>query len=128
MEREEFLKDIEKYREAGVLKEIFNTDDFSICNISNQCYAIFSYYKSELGQCGILMSPDRIREIISSPELFAIIVSKMDKEHIRKMTLILNEKNFNVMLDMKKKTDTNGPSPDIDVELEAELLGREKNK
>lgn len=128
MSKEIFKKKINEFLEAGVLKEIFSTTDFSVFNISNYCYGVFDYNEYSVGQCGIIVNPETMREIINDPDFFPRFVQAMGTEWIKKNTIILNENNLEVMKRMKKETDMNGPTSDIDVELENKLLGPQKNR
>ena len=128
MDKTKFNEKIADFLEAGVLKEIFSSEDFGVFNVSNYCYAVFDYNEYSGGQCGIIVNTDLMRKIINSPEFFPKLVQAMGKDWVEKNSVILDERNLQVMKEMKKKTDSNGPTSSIDVELEAELLGEQKNR
>ena len=41
--KSKFYLSVEKFINAGVLKEIYSSDKLSIFNVSNCCYGIFDY-------------------------------------------------------------------------------------
>lgn len=71
-ERRQFHRDAAVYFENGLIHEIYNTKDYSICNFANHGYALFFYpiskrtkeANSVLGPVGIFLSVNFIKKLL----------------------------------------------------------------
>lgn len=127
--REKFHRDAFLYFDNELVREIFYTDDFSICNIANSHYAVFFYPSSsegiyaneKRGPSGLFVSSDFMRDIIHNPSNVSRL-SSVDEDTLLKYLFRLNQDNFLKIKQLKDKTDLEGPSSKIDLSLEEELL------
>ena len=127
-EREKFYQDSKMFFETGVLTEIYSNDDFCICNISNQCYGVFPYVEVSDIQTGVLMVPEHIKQIVYDNNMFNYIINNMDRNILEKRTIVLNKQMLESMINMKNKNDLQGPTTDIDFEMEQELMSKNKSR
>jgi len=127
--REKFYRDASLYFDNELVREIFYTDDFSICNIANTYYAIFFYPLSlsaifankKKGPVGLFVTPHFMRDIVCDPSSVSSL-SSVDEDTLVKHMFRLNQDNFLKFKQLKEKTDLDGPSSKIDLALEEELL------
>ena len=122
--RENFIKLTSKFFEAGLLKEIYNIGNVSICNMANTSYVLFSYdmYDENIqNYSGIMFNGKKIKEVVNNPELVLIGFMNGDLNKKRNLLVPLTEKSFSIMQDFKNKTDITGPTQDIDLEFEENL-------
>ena len=126
---EKFYISMKKFFDAGVLKEIYSSNDLSICNISNCCYAAFDYDMCSQTKVpfGIVLEPKYLNSIMEDNNRFYNWLNTISKEEQQKLMIHCDERNFNIMLQEKQKTDKNGSI--ISLEYEQELIEKyEKNK
>lgn len=126
--KEIFYKDSMAFFEAGLLKEIYSSDELCICNIANQCYGVFPYVKTPSGQSCLLIIPKHVKEIIENPSFLTMLVNSLDHKTLVSRSIALNNKTFKLMEEMKKRNDINGPTKDIDFEMEEELMAKNKSR
>ena len=65
MKKEKFYEKTKLYFEEGLFKEIYSSDQISICNVSNAEYLAFIYdlFEDDL-EIGICIKPDIILKIV----------------------------------------------------------------
>ena len=135
MNNEEYKKQFEQlvtpFVEAGLLKVIYNDENVSVCNLANTTYALFSYQMLCEGKenfVGILFNGKYLNKVVENPIiLLQDYVNCNEKQRVN-MMVPLNQVSFKIMKDMKNKTDVFGPSKEINLELEQELMVKNKNR
>jgi hypothetical protein len=123
-DRENFIKLTSKFFEAGLLKEIYNVGNVSICNMADTSYVLFSYDmydENTKNYSGIMFNGKKIREVVNNPELVLIGFMNGDLNKKRNLLVPLTERSFSIMKGLKSKTDITGPTQDIDLEFEDSL-------
>lgn len=128
MKKQKFDNELRKYEDAGYITKIYSSDKLCVCNIANSVYAVFNYTETNLGQWGFMVVPENVRAIVEDNDLFSELVSKTNKNILNKMSIFLNDIVFLNMKKLKEQTDLNGPSKDIDFEMEEEIMAKNKSK
>lgn len=131
--KESFYNDSDLFFQEGILREIYSTDTFSICNVANHNYAFFPFSTSESrlftskkeGHLGIFISINFLRKVLNDNSNLANL-ALIDKANMKKLSFRLNDKNYIALKQLKEKTDLNGPSSEIDLAMEAKLLNSKK--
>ena len=127
----EFEEMIRPFEEAGLLFVVYNDNYFSVCNLANTTYVLFSYDMLCEGKdnfVGILFNGKYLDKVIIHPELLLQdYVNSSEKERIN-MMVPLNKASFEIMKEMKNKTDVSGPTKEINLELEQELMAKNKSR
>lgn len=121
---------IKELLNEGLIREIYSSSKISIMNISNSCYAVFDYEGCfKLNSIfGLIMDAQSIRTIINDESQFRKWLNGVSKKEVSKCMLIVNDANINVMKSLKSKTDVSGPTEDIDLQLEQELMQKNKSR
>ena len=121
-----FKEMCKRYFEDRIITIVYNTKDFCICNMANQCYALFIYPRShELtmltkqykAYCGITITPDQAMTIVNDPSYIANF-GNLDRTTWNKRTFLLNDKNYDWFKNIKDKNMQQGPTSDIDFNME----------
>ena len=135
MEREQYKQQFKEliapFLESDLLKEIYKDEYVSICNIANTSYALFSYDMMCNGKddfVGILFNGQYLEKVADNPQLLLKDFVNSDEKKKLNMMVPLNEKSFEIMKNMKKKTDISGPTNEINLELEEQLLAKNKSR
>lgn len=127
--KEQFYKDAFPFFYEGLIKEIYSNDNIIICNLSNFTYGVFGYIKTKEGQGGVLITADNVRNIVANPNYCNQLIDELDKHDLLlNRTIVLNNKTFEVLKKFKGKTDLTGPSADIDLKMEEELMSKNKSR
>lgn len=122
-----FYKDLKDCFEEKLITEISRGKRFSVCNMADMFYAVFPHVKSGKYQCGVIVNHENIKYLVEDEMFFKKIYSSMSKEEQKQLSFVLDEGVKELLRKYKAKTDLEGPSNDIEVELE-EQLGARKNK
>jgi len=129
MKKTKFYEKTKLYFEEGLFKEIYSSDQISICNVSNTEYLAFIYdlFEDDL-EIGICIKPDIILKIVEDNYLINKMYLSSSRQEKSKCTIDIKQ-NYKLMKEMKQKTDILGPSKNINIELEQELIEKYgKNK
>lgn len=127
--KQQFYQDALPFFESGILKNIYENDELTICNLANKGYCAFNYIKTKDGQAGIIINPVNVKEIVSDPSFYNRLIAELDRrDMLDERIFALNKKTFEIMTNMKKQTDIAGPSPDIDLQMEEELMAKYKSR
>ena len=121
-------KNANKFIKAGFMTVVYESDKLCVCNIANTVYAIFNYDETEYGHWGLMVNPQCIIPIATDNDLFYDLVLQHDEATKYQRSFFLNDRTFKVMKDLKEKTDRNGPTKDIDFQMEQELNARNKSR
>lgn len=126
MTKKEFYEKVaEKFYSAGLMKKIYESDRYVICNIANASYGVIPIANNNNSALEfMLITGDEAREIINDNDFVDYIYSKRNKKHV----YLLNENAFATMKKMEEKVSRVGPY--IDSELEEELIrmGQDRTK
>ncbi|MBR6514771.1 MAG: hypothetical protein IKT46_08080 [Clostridia bacterium] len=127
--KQRFYKIAEPFFLAGLFKEIYQSDDISICNIANSGYAVFMYSllkpHKEDEFAGIFVDKKGIRSIVNNNSLIQTFYLAWPNDVKKRSLLPLNDRTFKIIEKFKKKTDENGPSHEVDLEMEKEIMAME---
>ena len=126
-----FYEILKKYFEVGVLNEIYSSDEISICNVSNYAYIVFCYDTLKAGIDnigGFCMDKKVIPTIIENNNMFHAIVANWNEQIANDAFVKICDENFKIMCDLKKQTDINGPTNNIDLHMEEEIKIKNKSK
>ena len=124
----DFRRHATKFFEEDLLRVIFTDDDFCICNVANHVYALFPFPVTlsdrkdfeEQGFFGICISKEYVSLLVQDVSYIRSL-AEMDPDEINKLSFRLNEKNYSVLKKCKHNTDLNGPTKDIDFEMEEKI-------
>ena len=112
-----FYEQASRFFEDGLMYEIYASDRLCICNVANQCYAVFGFTRSKLGPLGMYINPDMVMKIIEDRNFLHRLVDS-DRSKYAALAVILDDTRYAIF---KKYADRNkllGPSTDIDPEME----------
>lgn len=128
MKKEKFYEKTKLYFEEGLFKEIYSSDEISICNVCNTEYLVFIYDLFNDGlEIGICIKQDIIPKIIEDNYLINKIYLSSSAEEKSKCTIDIKQ-NYQLMKNLKQQTDVLGPSKNINLALEQELMSKNKNR
>jgi hypothetical protein len=123
---EEFCEMNAKF--GGVMRLLYcdPREQFVICNISNQSYALFLLYINktfeEEGYLGLLISGAFARELYQNPSKIRSL-TRLNKKQIRKLTFFrLDDHRLEVLKKYQEEADQKGPSKEIDFEMEKRMV------
>ncbi len=128
--KQEYYEIIKPYFDAGIMKEIYNSDYLSICNIANHEYGIFLYSLLKEGRnnfFGIAANAYSVKQVVKDNKTVFELFDIMEANVPDKSRVYLTPENFKIMSNAKKKADAEGPTDLIDLDMEARLL-KQKNK
>lgn len=115
-----FYKYYNELNQEGLMKEIYNCEDFSICNLANSCYVVFTYKLHQNYPVGVLFPQSFLREIIYDSKNLGKIWHSFNRESRKNSAVVLDPETITILRDIKKRTDAQGP--EIDLEYEERLL------
>lgn len=128
--KEEFYRDTQRFFDAGLLKEVYSDDIKCICNACNSHYICFPYLKVDdlNSQMGLVCTEKAIKPMLSDANLIVKLLTNNDQKFIDTWCCYANDQLFNELLEIKKKTDIEGPSKFVDLELEDEIMQKGKTR
>lgn len=124
-----FYKVANRFFEAGYMKEIYTCDEFSLCNVADDFYAVFPFVALEHGEnnCfGFTMPIDKLEFATEYNKSIYVYYANIDNETKKRSTLLLNDKAFSIMGSTVARTSKIGPSRFIDREFERRINNVEK--
>lgn len=111
-----------KYKENGLIKEVYSTDDFIVCNIANYWYAMFLDIKGNEA-AGFTISSKALEVLTTYPDFYKNIIAALEEQNmLERSIIVLNDKNYEKVRGSKQKTDISGPSPNINIDLEKRII------
>lgn len=130
-ETERFYLLSHKWFESGVMREIYRSDSFCICNVLNQFYALFDFtrlkdfknggVKKDYEPLGTVFNKKEIEEFIKKPMVYyegiydGTLLGKF-----MKLSFKINDENLKKFLKVKGKY-LEKPASSIDFEWESNL-------
>lgn len=128
MKKNKFYNSTSAYFENGIIREIYSNEHFSICNVANQCYAVF-YLQAEK-PIGIIVNAPQVRAIVNDDKFLVDTVRYLNSNKRARSSRVfsMDIELFNEFQKLKLKNDLNGPSEAIDFDMELELKNRSKSK
>lgn len=100
-------------------------EEFVICNVCNYSYAIFPLYtyKNSEGneQMGLFVSKEFVRKLYRDDSQIAM-VAQLDEKTLMKISFDLCDQNLEVFEKLQAMRDIEGPSQEIDFELEKRMM------
>lgn len=121
-EREKFLIKNGKFFETGVINEIYGNENVSIINVANSLYVASQYaHDKDFVYSACIVDVEQIKKIIDDNKILPIWINNMTNDELKKIIVEFNENSYNVMKNIKLKTDINGPSQFVDLEFEQSL-------
>jgi hypothetical protein len=131
----EFYKNAPLFFDEGLVREVFIDDDFCICNISNYVYAFFPFPKTffekrdfkKNGYCGMVI-PKSMASLLIEDISNIKLLAACDSKEINDLSFRLNDKSYLILKKYKMQTDLNGPTKEIDFEMEKEIMSKSKSK
>lgn len=125
--RENFYLKSDKFFKEGLFNEISSNEKFSLCNIANSCYGAFDFNVcNELKEpLGYLIEPKYLEAIMKDSNNLYVLLDSLSQEERKNLMINCNEQVYNMMKEMKKNTDINGPA--ISLEYEKMLIEKYVN-
>ena len=117
--KNEFNLKTRKYFEEGLMKKIYETEEFVLCNVANQVYLLFPHRYLDYG---IVINKNNLGNCINNYREIIVALTKTDEKVFNANTVIINEKFYKFAKEMKAKNDIEGPSPYVDLELEQKVM------
>ena len=121
-----YYENINKYIDAGLIKELYSNENFSIINLGNQCYlwCPFHMYKGSKKQFGLQIAKEAIKTIINSPREIYVWAQNLSNDKFQQYYVDLSSDNISLLPWLVEKVDT--PSHIIDIQLEEEIMNTYK--
>lgn len=130
-EKKMFYDEIKKYLDSGLMREIYSSNDLSICNIADTFYTVFVYSaatNTKDSLSGIRINKRFIKEIIESNENFFRDYLSLSKEQKESVLVRFDQSTLKPLISLKNKSIENGPSLNIDLELEEQIMAKNKSR
>lgn len=128
-DREKFYILCEKFFKNDLVKEVYSTEDYSLCNISNKMYALIVDIDNEYGAAGLFIDSENARRVVEYDDYFYKLIKHIkENNQFQDRLICLNDSSFETILNHKKETDLTGPSEFVDLEFEAELKAKNKSR
>lgn len=124
--KEKFYLQAQKFFEEGILKEIYTTDNISLCNVGNAYYAAFlvgDTYRENNIQF-MLLSDDQIEFIMQNDDNLSRLYRARPTN--QKMLYVFDERAYNTMNNSRNRILVEGPA--VDLENEARLIEKYSSK
>ena len=118
--RKWFYEQAKRFFDDGLMYEIYSNDRLCICNIANQCYAVFGFRRSKIGPLGMFINPDMVMKIIEDKKYLYRLVDT-DRTKYAALAIILDDTRYAIFRKFKDRNELFGPSSDIDPEMEAKV-------
>lgn len=128
IKKEKFYIDSKLFFEENLLKELYSSENLCICNIADQCYGVFPYLDTKEGQACLLITSQQVKLMINDETFLNRLINDLDNKSLTSKTITLNQRTFELMRKMKATNDIKGPTKDIDFDMEASLLAKNKNR
>ncbi len=112
-----FYEKARRFFDDGLMYEIYVSDTLCICNVANQCYAVFPYRGNGLGADGMFIGPAMIPKIIEDEGYLAARVAE-DRNLWTSLSILLDDTRYGNFRKFKKRNDITGPTSDIDLDME----------
>lgn len=126
-ERTKFLNQNQKFFENGLINEIYGNENISVLNIGNSLYVASQYaHDKNFVYSACIVDVEQIKKIIENNDILSIWIHNMSNEELKKIVVEFNDRSYDIMKNIKAKTDIEGPSQFIDLEFEESL--KQKNK
>ena len=122
-----FKYDMKELYDEKLVSELFTSKKITLCNVADSFYAAFPHAKVSGVQCGVIVSPEIMKMIYNDPSSFSKFFNQLSNEDKEKYVFALTDDTKEVLRDMKRETELNGPVADIDVEFEQQLGVRDLN-
>lgn len=127
--KEKFYNLSKDFFDAGIIREIYNSDNISICNICNATYVVFDYnlLKNLDYPIGFLFNQNGIKDVINNYEGYLALIASFDKADYKRSSIELSPDKFEKYLNLKNKMDIEGPGKDINYDFEEEIMKKYGN-
>lgn len=129
----EFWQENRAFFDAGVLRMIYSTDTFCICNMCNSAYVTFDLVKLTGGETrfGLRTTLNQVKALVEDEGYYLRWLDHLKQNDSWQMRLVaLDEATLAWMKTLKAQTDLTGPSSKVDLHLENRLYqkNRKNNK
>ena len=121
-----YYSDLNKFFENRLAYEIYKSDKMSIVNLCDYFYVVSTYLTVGNISFGFAMSLEAIKTIISDEQEIDRIILSLEMEQAEKMIVLYSDETFEKAKEIKKQTQLNGPTKDVDLVFEESL--RRKNQ
>lgn len=101
---------------------VYENDEICICNVANQCYAVFDYRDINGLQYGYMGGFEMAQSVIRSPQNLYDYILQIGEKNISNYLLSFNDRAFQVVQKFKFKNDVSGPSKSINYDFEKEAM------
>ena len=124
------INELTKYEDVGVFKRIYSDDKNIICSVLNQYYLTFNleYIKHDGINSGVVMNSYGVKKTIEDESYWANFVAYLTDEQLKKMVIKLNDRYLQKLILAKPKYDMLPPSQNVDLQLEEELMLKNKSR
>lgn len=130
-EKEKFYESMKKFFDEGVLREVYSTDDFVICNAANSCYIVFDYKFSNQMPTphAFNLAPGHVEPVMVDNTALYRWLDGMSKRKLKDNLVVCSDRMLEILKLQKQKTDLTGPLVDLDLEQSLiEKYGEQKNR
>lgn len=112
--REAFCRELKPFTDAGLVKEVYYNQYYSICNLANAAYGLMFYGESPIGV--VLLNATQVDYVALSMNNTLEVCRKHTRSD--KACVTLSEEFAERLKVLKADTDVRGPSANIDAQTE----------
>lgn len=116
--KRKFNESTKKFFENGLMKKLYETEEFVLCNYANQCYLLFPH---RFFDYGLVVDKTNLALCIENYGAILEVYANATDEEYKRNTCVVNDKLFEHAKKTKLRTDKEGPSQFVDLELEKQI-------
>ena len=128
--KEKFYLFSQRFFEKEIIKEIYQGDYFSICNILDVGYLCFDFIAiqhNNIEPFGVIFNKETMERIIKDPGFYYNdILKNVSNNYFKENTVVLDENNFKILLQRKKDFYGEPPNENVSHEWEQKIMDRNK--
>ena len=130
--KEKFYLFSQIFFENEIMREIYEGESFSICNILDRGYFFFDFLAIQYNNIipsGVGFNKETMEEIINKPDVYYLdILKNVSEDYFKTNSIVLDENTFNVL--QQRKIDFYGKPPSINIshEWEDKIKARNNKK
>lgn len=129
MDKNQFYEDTKMFFQDGILTQIYETENFCICNMCNAAYVVYDFGKVAPGQShnGLIASVNQVKEMIADEAFYVKWVTYLaENNKWQELSMPLNDRSYVILSEFKRKADLSGPTNGVDLEFEASIKASQR--
>ena len=123
----EFWQDNRSFFDEGVLRIVYSSENFCVCNMCDSAYVTFDLVRIAPNEIryGLRTTVNQFKSMVDDPDYYLRWLEHLyDNGTWQKRLVALDRPTLAWMRSMKEYTDAEGPSAYVDLKLEEKLQRR----